>query len=55
MSASKIALYFDYIKKLKEICMEYKIGFYKADRILYQLDKIHNKDIPIHKPEKNDE
>jgi thermostable 8-oxoguanine DNA glycosylase len=43
----KVALYFDYIERLKNICLQYDIPFSKADRILYQLDKIHNKDIRL--------
>ena len=48
----KIDLYFNYIDKLKEICKLYEIEFNEADRLLYQLDKIHNKDKPIHLLEK---
>ncbi len=43
----KINLYFKYIKRLHKICSEMTIPFSKSDRILYQLDKIHNKDIPL--------
>lgn len=43
----KIELYFDYIHQLKSICQEKNIPFFKADRLLYQLDKIHNKDIRL--------
>jgi len=43
----KIELYFNYIKELKIICQEHNIPFSKADRILYQLDKIHNKGIRL--------
>lgn len=43
----KIELYFDYIERLKKICNDYNIPFSKADRILYQLDKSHNKDIRL--------
>jgi len=43
----KIDLYFEYIEQLKSICQQYDIPFFKADRILYQLDKIHNKDIRL--------
>lgn len=43
----KIKLYFNYIEQLKSICQEKNIPFFKADRILYQLDKIHNKDIRL--------
>ena len=44
---AKINLYFEYIDELKGICKNYNIPFIKADRILYQLDKIVNKEIPI--------
>ena len=43
----KINLYFKYIQRLHEICSEIAIPFSKSDRILYQLDKIHNKNIPL--------
>ena len=43
----KVDLYFDYIKQLKIICKDYEIPFSKADRLLYQLDKIYNKDIRL--------
>ena len=39
----KVELYFKYIEHLKSICISNKIPFSKSDRILYQLDKIHNK------------
>lgn len=35
----KIEMYFDYLERLKEVCVKYNIPFYKADRIIYQLDK----------------
>lgn len=41
----RIDLYFDYIKQLKTLCETQNIPFQKADRILYQLDKIENKNI----------
>ena len=44
---NKIDLYFDYIERLKKICKDFGIPFSKADRILYQLDKTHNKNIPL--------
>jgi len=43
----KIKLYFNYIDQLKSICQQKNIPFFKADRVLYQLDKIHNKDIRL--------
>ena len=45
----KIDLYFEYLKTLKTVCEKYGIDFKESDRILYQLDKIYNKDIPIYK------
>lgn len=44
---AKINLYFKYINELKTVCQNYNIPFFKADRILYQLDKMENKDFPI--------
>ena len=43
----KIELYFNYIQQLQSICQQKDIPFSKADRLLYQLDKIHNKDIRL--------
>lgn len=43
----KIDLYFDYIERLKIICQDYNLSFQKADRVLYQLDKKENKNIPL--------
>lgn len=43
----KVQLYFSYIAKLKEVCSQKNIPFEKADRILYQLDKHLNAEIPI--------
>ena len=43
----KIELYFDYIDQLQSICQQNNITFSKADRVLYQLDKIHNKHIRL--------
>lgn len=45
----KVDLYFNYIEKLKTVCEEYQIPFYKADRILYQLDKFHNTKVKLRK------
>ena len=50
----KIDLYFDYIKTLRHVWEKYGIVFNESDRILYQLDKIHNKNIPIQKGFVND-
>lgn len=44
----KIELYFEYIGQLKKVCRERGIEFRLADRILYQLDKTENKNVPIH-------
>ena len=44
---AKIELYFKYIDCLKEICSAFNIAFNKSDRILYQLDKTLNRNIPI--------
>jgi thermostable 8-oxoguanine DNA glycosylase len=43
----KIELYFEYISHLKSVCDIYEIPFSKADRILYQLDKALNSEVPI--------
>jgi len=43
----KIKLYFNYVDQLKSICQQKNIPFFKADRVFYQLDKIHNKDIRL--------
>ena len=43
----KIKLYFSYLQHLKEVCRQYGIPFNQADRLLYQLDKMENKDIKI--------
>lgn len=43
----KVDMYFDYLDRLRTVCQAYNIPFYKADRILYQLDKELNKDSPI--------
>jgi thermostable 8-oxoguanine DNA glycosylase len=43
----KVELYFEYLAKLRHICKSYNIDFHTADRILYQIDKIENKNIPI--------
>lgn len=39
----KIELYFDYLSQLKKTCQQLKISFPLADRILYKIDKEHNK------------
>ena len=43
----QIELYFEYLEKLKEVCKQYKIDFKEADRILYMMDKKHNKEIKL--------
>jgi len=43
----KVELYFRYIEHLKNTSGMYSIPFHKSDRILYQLDKSLNYDIPI--------
>lgn len=40
----KIQLYFEYIEQLKKTCLKAGISFCESDRILYQLDKKHNKE-----------
>lgn len=42
-TAGQINLYLDYLSKLKEVCAECNIPFHHSDRILYSLDKKHNK------------
>lgn len=39
----KVELYFNYLQNLKCVCKTYNISFINSDRVLYQLDKIHNK------------
>jgi hypothetical protein len=43
----KVEFYFDYLKRLKEICQQKGIVFSKADRVLYTLDKKENGDVAI--------
>lgn len=43
----QIELYLGYLEKLREVCHYKKIDFLLADRILYDLDKKHNKDEKI--------
>ncbi|NLL29033.1 MAG: hypothetical protein GX259_09575 [Bacteroidales bacterium] len=42
-----ISTYFDYLKRLKEICNEFEIPFAESDRILYLMDKEFNKDYKL--------
>jgi hypothetical protein len=43
----QIDLYLKYLDKLKQIEREKKWDFERIDEILYQLDKMHNADVPI--------
>lgn len=43
----QIELYLGYLEKLREVCNHKQIDFILADRILYDLDKKHNKDEKI--------
>jgi thermostable 8-oxoguanine DNA glycosylase len=43
----KIDLYFNYVNRLRSICTQHQIDFKKADRVLYQADKVLNKQIPL--------
>lgn len=43
----KVEMYFDYLDRLRAVCIQYDIPFSKSDRILYQLDKDLNSDHPI--------
>jgi len=43
----KIKVYIKYLEDLKNVCKTYKIDFFHSDRILYDLDKEHNKGIKI--------
>ena len=40
----QIVIYFDYLKKLKEVCAEHNVDFQIADRVFYSMDKIYNPD-----------
>jgi thermostable 8-oxoguanine DNA glycosylase len=42
-----VALYFDYLKKLRSVCDLLEISFEKSDRILYNVDKRINKDVKL--------
>lgn len=46
-SIDQIDIYIQYLKKLKTICDEKNINFQMSDRIIYELDKKHNKDLNI--------
>ena len=43
----QIDFYIDYLQKLKQVCIEKGIDFNLSDRIIYELDKLHNKEIKI--------
>lgn len=43
----QIILYFDYLKTLRDIANKNGFDFHNADRILYQQDKLNNKDEKI--------
>jgi thermostable 8-oxoguanine DNA glycosylase len=43
----QIKLYLDYLVKLKQVCDTQHIKFEQADRILYKMDKLYNKDLKL--------
>ena len=43
----QISIYFEYLKKLKQVCLDQNINFEMADRILYSMDKVYNPDIKL--------
>ena len=43
----KIELYFDYIRTLRQKCIETAVSFNVSDRIFYQLDKLRNKEVKL--------
>lgn len=43
----QINIYFDYLNKLKDVCAKYSIKFEEADRILYKMDKVYNRDLKL--------
>lgn len=45
--SEQINLYFDYLSRLRQKCIKYKIEFKESDRILYLMDKNHNKKIKL--------
>jgi thermostable 8-oxoguanine DNA glycosylase len=44
---AKADLYFEYIDILREKAKQYNIKFREADRLLYELDKMHNKNVKL--------
>ena len=43
----QIEIYLKYLNTLKEVCEKKQINFKEADRILYCMDKLYNKDIKL--------
>ena len=43
----QILIYFDYLRKLKQVCIEHNIKFQNADRIFYSMDKKNNYNIKL--------
>ena len=43
----KIEVYFNYLVRLREEADRFNIPFEKSDRLLYSLDKMFNKDVPL--------
>lgn len=43
----QIDFYIEYLQKLRQVCIEKEIDFNLSDRIIYELDKLHNKEIKI--------
>lgn len=43
----QIEFYIEYLQKLKQVCIEKEIDFNVSDRIIYELDKFHNKKVSI--------
>lgn len=43
----QIALYLDYLTKLRQVCEVYRIAFEQADRVFYSMDKTHNSDLKL--------
>ena len=43
----QIDFYIEYLQKLKQVCIKKGIDFNLSDRIIYELDKLHNKEIKI--------
>jgi len=43
----QIDIYLEYLDKLKEVCSVHNIDFVTSDRLLYVLDKKHNKGIKL--------